>query len=569
MQRIMLPPTIDGAPQPLPDSRQITLVGANGAGKSLFMEEMIRRSPGKAYVLSALSASFPEKRESSLPGSIDSLYTEAVRQMPYLRGDAVSEIDKLSFLLFSDEFEYLLGIKADGLRYGKKVALEPTRLDRVRSLWERIFPGNHILRHTGKLMFATDSGEDLIPARGLSQGEQAVLYYIAATLYAMPGAVIFVDSPSLFMHPAILNTVWNGIEELRPDCTFVYDTTDVDFVNSRTQNATIWVRSYDAAARAWDYNVFSPGELSDDLFIDLMGSRKPVLFIEGDAVHSIDAKLYTLVFSDYTVRPLGSCNKVIETTRAFNDLKPMHHLDSHGLVDRDRRDTEEVDYLRRKNIFVPDVAEVENIFLLEEVVRVMARRRGKDPDKIMAKLRKQVMQMFRTHFDEQALQHVRHRVKHDVECKIDARFKCISAMELHLRTLIDKLRPREQYNTLRREFQEMIRTDDYNGVLRVFNHKPMLPESNVAGLLGFPNKETYISEVLGVLKGTGKDARALKAAIKFCFRLDMENNPIDPTLHPTPQSLPAPTDIPEQERIERGRRQSRRQGKRYHRGKKL
>ena len=32
----------------------------------------------------------------------------------------------------------------------------------------------------------------------------------------------------------------------------------------------------------------------------LVGVRKPVLFIEGDARHSIDAKLYPLVFKDYT-----------------------------------------------------------------------------------------------------------------------------------------------------------------------------------------------------------------------------------------------------------------------------
>lgn len=568
MSQLVLPQSIDGEKIPFPESRQITLVGANGAGKSLFMDEMVRRCPKRAYVLSALEASFPEREESTLPGSIDELYAAAVRQQPYLRDDAVSEIDKLAFLLFSDELEYLLAVKADGLRKGRRVTLSPTKLDHVRNLWERIFPGNHILRHTGRLLFATDSGENLIPARGLSQGEKAVLYYIGAVLYAMPNAVIFVDNPSLFLHPSILNTVWNGIEELRPDCTFVYDTTDVDFVNSRTENATIWVKSFDAESRAWNYQVFPSGEFTDDLFIDLIGTRKPVLFIEGDAVHSIDAKLYTLVFSEFTVRPLGSCNKVIETTRSFNDLKPMHHLDSHGIVDRDRRSKEEVGYLRGKRIFVPDVAEVENIFLLEEVIKVMARRRGKNAERVFEKVKHQVMQTFARHYDEQALQHVRHRVKHEVECKIDARFKCISALELHLCSLVNMLRPREHYNALRREFQEMLRKDDYAGVLRVFNHKPMLPDSNVAGLLGFPSKEHYIADVLNALKGTDHTARQLKAAIKFCFGLDMENNQLPEDALPRPL-VSDYTPEPEEQRIERGRHQSKRHGKRYHRGKRL
>ena len=84
-----------------------------------------------------------------------------------------------------------------------------------------------------------------------------------------------------------------------------------------------------------------------------MGSRKPVLFIEGDGIHSIDARLYPLLFKDYSVKSLGSCNKVIEATRTFNDLTGF---DSRGIVDRDRRDDKEVAYLRGKRIMVPEVA---------------------------------------------------------------------------------------------------------------------------------------------------------------------------------------------------------------------
>lgn len=518
MTDFLLPPK-KGEPHgiALPDARQITIVGANGAGKTRFMKELIKRCPGKAYCLSALSASFPERNPSTLPGSIDMLYSEAIKAQPYLRSDAVSELHKLAYMLYADEFRSLLSLKNDTAFRKGKVAFKPTRLDKVRELWEKIFPGNQILNDTGKLMFATDSGDNIIPADTLSQGEKAVLYYIAAVLYAMPDAVIFIDSPSLFLHPSILNNLWNSIEELRPDCTFVYNTVDVEFVNSRTENVTLWVKSYDAGSRIWDYEVFDSGHLSDDIFIELMGSRKPVLFIEGDAKHSIDIRLYTLVFPEYTIRPLGSCDKVIESTRTFNFLRPMHHLDSHGIVDRDRRTQMEVDYLRRKEIYVPEVAEVENIFMMENIIKVMARRRGKNPERVFRKVSQAVMKLFRKSYEAQALQHVRHKIKRDVECHIDGRFTCISAMEIHLRNLVNKLRPREQYDELRNEFRQMIDRDDYAGVLRVFNYKPMLSESGIAQQLGFKDKDAYIAGVLGVLKGNGKDARALRHAIKYCF----------------------------------------------------
>lgn len=527
MTDFLLPPLTEGRPpRLLPEARQITIIGANGAGKTKFMKELIRRCPGKAFYLSALNAPFPEKSPSTLEGSIDMLYEEAVRQNPYLRNDAVSEIDKLAYMLYADEFEYLLSLKNSSGMAKKRVVLQPTKLDKVRELWERIFPGNQILRTKGRLMFSTESGENIISASTLSQGERTVLYYISAVLYAMPEAVIFIDAPTLFMHPSILNNLWNAIEELRPDCTFVYNTVDMEFVNSRTENVVIWVKSFDVETHSWDYEIFEAGQYSEDLFIDLMGSRKPVLFIEGDLKHSIDSKLYTLVFPEYTVRPLGSCDKVIESTRTFNDLMGMHQVDSHGLVDRDRRTPLEVEYLRKKGIFVPDVAEVENLFLLEDVIKVMAHRRGKDPFRTFRKVRQAVMSLFRKHSDSQALQHVRHQVKRELECKIDAKFSCISAMEMHLRTLPDKLRPREHYNKLRSEFKEMLATDDYAGVLRVFNHKPMLSETGIDRLLGYPNKDAYIAGVLAVLKSNSADGRHLRASIKYCFGLGLDNRPV-------------------------------------------
>lgn len=505
----------------LPGSaKQLTIIGGSSAGKTKFMEELVRLNSRRAYYLSAVSAPYPEREESKRPGSIDMQYRSGVERRPYMRTDALSELDKLVYMLFADEFEYLMQLKDDwyaGKRNGRPT---PTKLDRLASIWEKVFPGNRIIRAKGYLMFATNAGDDLIPVDRLSQSEKTVLYYAAGVLYAMPDAVIVVDSPSLFLHPTVLNNLWNSIEELRPDCTFVYNSVDVEFVSSRTRNVSVWVKSYDASQRSWDYEIIAPGELHEDIFIDLIGSRRPVLFIEGDISHSIDARLYPLVFPDYTVKPLGSCDKVIETTRTFNDLKNMHHLESHGIVDRDRRTDQEVEYLRKKSIMVPDVAEVENLFLLEGVVRGMAIRRGKDPDIVFNKVRRHVESDFKRHYDAQALQHVRHRVKREVECRIDAKFACITAMETHLRGLINILKPRERYNEVREYFLHILKTHDYNAILKVFNHKPMLGDCGVAELLKYKNKDEYIAGVIATLKERTELSSMMRETIRNCFRID-------------------------------------------------
>lgn len=543
---VQLPPRVDGKESLcLPDSRQISLVGAPGAGKTRFMLELTRLCGDRAYTLSALGAEFPRGGEAE-PGSIDALFNEAVRMRPYMRTDAASQIDKLAYMLIADELDYLMEVKEKDLagKPGARSRLKTTRLDCLRSLWERVFPGNRIIAKGGALTFATESGDDLIPASRLSHGERAALYYIAGVLYAMPDAVIFIDNPSLFLHPSNLNSLWNAIEELRPDCTFVYDSVDMDFVSSRTHNVCVWIKSYDSSQRAWDYEILTSSEqVSDDLFVDLIGTRKPILFIEGDAQHSIDAKLYTLVFTDYTVRPLGSCNKVIETVRSFSDLNAFHHLDCHGIVDRDRRSDQEVGYLRRKNIFVPEVAEVENIFLLEDVISTMAMIRKRSPERVVAEVRRKVMKMFAENFEQQALQHVRHKVKREVECKIDARFTCITAMETHLKGLVTKLRPRDNYNALRTEFSSYIDNEDYAAVLKVFNHKPMLANCGVATMLGYPSADAYISGVLSVMKGFAPEGNALRMAIKGCFGLRMDESYMVP-LPPPPPKRPRHRSVP-------------------------
>ena len=154
--------------------------------------------------------------------------------------------------------------------------------------------------------------------------------------------------------------MWDSIEQLRPDCTFIYITHDLSFASTRGDGTTVWVKSCDPGRGEWDYDFMTSADgINDEVYLAIVGARKPVLFIEGDGVNSIDAKLYPLIFREYTVKSLGGCDRVIESTRTFNSLRAFHNLDACGIVDRDRRDEGEVSYLRKKRIFVPNVAEIE------------------------------------------------------------------------------------------------------------------------------------------------------------------------------------------------------------------
>ncbi|MDE6450114.1 MAG: DUF4435 domain-containing protein, partial [Muribaculaceae bacterium] len=426
--RLKLPASGDGARHEIPlCARSLVIIGANGSGKSRFASFMAHDLGPRGFRVSALDALYRQGSAAD-DGAVSRLHRDAGVA---LGGD--TEFDRLMALLLHDEMTNLISYKLARASGKQDAGLGVTRLDRLIELWQEIYPGNRMLVGSERLQFVRHGQEECYAANRLSDGERAVLYLGGAMLYAPRGAVVMVDSPEMFLHPTVMQGLWNRLEQMRPDVTMVYTTHDLEFASSRPGAAVVWVRNYDPAAVTWDYSVLPPGSpLGEELYMTIMGARKPVLFIEGDGVHSIDGRLYPLVFKDYTVKPLGSCNKVIESTRTFNDLNSFHHMDSTGIVDRDRRTDAEVEYLRRKNVLVPSVAEIENILLLEEVVRAAAAARGRNEDQVARRVKQNVIKMFAGEYRQQALMHTRHHVKRTVENRGDGRFSSSDELERHM-----------------------------------------------------------------------------------------------------------------------------------------
>lgn len=516
---ITLPPKQNGSADTLRDNgRTIVIVGANGAGKTRFTNRLCADLGDRAFRVSALDGLYSESPLDPAHNAIDRMY-EAAPIPAYEKQRPQTRLERLMGLLLSDELVNLLRYKFS--RDDDSPAQVPaTRLDSMIKFWQKMFPGNRVLVDSGNMRFGHDGSSDLISATRLSDGERVVLYYGLALLYAPQNAVVAVESPELFLHPSTMQGVWNSLELLRPDCTLIFATHDLEFAASRRDAEFIWVRACDTARQEWDYEIIpDTSALTDQVGLAIMGARKPVLFIEGDN-RSIDARLYPLIFSDYTVKSLGSCNKVIEATRTFNDLNAFHHLRARGIVDRDRRDEGEISYLRRKNVMVPDVAEIENMLLLPRVVAAVAESRGRDGKRVVASVRKSVIAMFRNDLRAQALMHTRHKVKRTVEYRIDGRFSDIDALEQHINGLVDEIQPRQLYEQFCRTFHRYVQDADYESVLRVYNQKSMLPGCNVAGLCGLPSKDSYISAVMDLLTADGQYARRIRLAVRAALRAD-------------------------------------------------
>lgn len=347
----------------------------------------------------------------------------------------------------------------------------------------------------------------------MSDGERVIFYLIGEVISAPENSIIVVDEPEMHIHKSITKKLWDKIELERPDCTFIYLTHDIDFTVSRQDAVKIWAKSFNGTQ--WDYELLSENiELPEQIYYEILGSRKPILFIEGDD-SSIDYKLLQLVFSDFTIKPLGGCEKVFEATRSFNEQKSFHHIQSYGLIDRDRRTDEEISHINSPNIWVAKVAEIENFLLLEPIVKLVAQKMMKNPDEVFATVKNNIVNFFESQIPKQSVEHTIHKVERKLNKATDnSAVKELAELEAELSRFWTNLKTSEIYASLVSQFENLVQNKNYNGILKVFNNKGMIANSQVFNLCDLNSKnDAYLNYVIGLLKRNDEDSSLIKAAI--------------------------------------------------------
>ena len=186
--------------------------------------------------------------------------------------------------------------------------------------------------------------------------------------YLQPaGAIVIIDEPEIHLHRAVQGVLLDKIEEARPNCTFIYITHDLDFAATHHGRATMWLKELNSTNGLGG----TPGTgMPDALLFQVLGSRRPLLFVEGDET-SYDSAIYTAGSPKEMAVPRQSCEKVVEAAGVDERPVRVRNLSVRGLVDRDRRGDEEVDALRADGVLVADVAEVENLLCLPEALKVI------------------------------------------------------------------------------------------------------------------------------------------------------------------------------------------------------
>ena len=212
------------------NTRVLVVIGTNGAGKSSFGKSLLDKYPDKAEKVSGLHALFLNNGEEKLFKNIGEGFAHLQSLVKErLLVPRLSDYEKLVLGLLWDEFEQSANFK-ENYKINPDTIPPVTKIDQIQQIWEKMFPHNRLVRKAGFIeLMSTYEGAESYTAGRMSDSEKLVFYLIGTILQAREEAILIIEEPETLLHNSIKTYLWDELEKLRPDCTFVYLTHDIDF----------------------------------------------------------------------------------------------------------------------------------------------------------------------------------------------------------------------------------------------------------------------------------------------------------------------------------------------------
>jgi AAA domain, putative AbiEii toxin, Type IV TA system len=330
--------------------RSIVVVGANGSGKTRLGVQVEANIPAKSVhriaaqksltLNNAVQLTSLERADNALRfGVADGAEGHKSgsrwgnRPAVYLLND----FDALLLRLFAENNRVALTDR-EARKKDPTVAFTASKLEQLKELWDGLLPHRALKLLEASIDVVTPkAGEPPYAGSDMSDGERAIFYFLGQCLVAPGDCVIIIDEPEGHVHKAILGPLWDAIEKARPDCGFLYITHDLDFAATRPAAAKYFIRAYTHNPQSWEIaELPTDTGLPDQLVAEIVGSRKPILFVEGDR-GSLDVTFYRHQYVDFTIVPIGGCDAVIHSVATYKNSGALHWLDAKGLIDADHR----------------------------------------------------------------------------------------------------------------------------------------------------------------------------------------------------------------------------------------
>lgn len=374
LKQLNIPNTSRGV-SPISINKNLIIVGANGAGKSRFGVVVEQHNNPSKRISAQRYLQLSDAVQKQDYTSAETNLRNAFKNQPVVNPQ--NDYSQLMISLFAQEAKRDSDFIIKYKNSTEKLPVPKSVKDSVVEIWNFIFPYRIIKLENDRIRAVADGAD--FSGTEMSDGEKVGLYLISQVCLADKNCVLIIDEPELHLHKALMVRLWNKLEQERADCTFVYITHDLDFAASKSTEKMIWIRSYKSGT--WDWvEVDANGVISENLYLEVLGSRKPILFVEGEK-GSLDSQIYQAFYEGYTVIPCGSCTKVIEAVKGLKAHAGLHQNQVFGVIDKDFRSQVELSSLESDGIKTIALNEVENLFLAPKLLDLVCKHLNKDNKK--------------------------------------------------------------------------------------------------------------------------------------------------------------------------------------------
>lgn len=460
-------------------NENLILIGANGSGKSTFSRQIknnLKNQFSSFVAVISAQKTFGISNNNSIPLKAQA-YTHFLQS--HTHDKLFKSINEMG--LANNEFGQMINyLIAEHQEVANKTHQQYSQenfekknsvLENVINLWEEII--THIkLEYDGQgNIKAKPENGNTYDFMGLSDGEKSIFYCITSVLLVNKDGYIIVDEPENHLNMSIVNKLWNKLENMRSDCQFVYLTHNPSFAIGRSQAKILWIKKYTPPSD-WEYQkIPTDKNLPKELMIELVGSKKNILFCEGTR-DSYDYKLYSVLFKNYTIIPAGGHQKAIDYCKAFNENGEISNLEAIAIIDKDFYETDEITAWQQNKVYTLDVMEVENILCDDEILKeVQLKVHAEDDDYNNAK--EQIFSHIQSTKYKQSMEYTRFKTDKILNSLV-GNSGTHEELKQQLENAINTLSPQSFYDEHIQLLDGICATKDYDKALRHYNNKGMI-----------------------------------------------------------------------------------------------